>query len=671
MIPVTFNGNTAYLIDDEPNWDDVVQVDGSVPAMYERGLSGRETRRQTGDTLRLELQFTSLITGDVAVTNLRNSLQALNAQQVLCPFWPAPFAAGTMPIVTADWYVLLDDSGAAPSVQPASALGAGFARTAYPLMVGILAEGPDPTVVHDRCLKVKFHFADKDVYPLAFPQPVLPAGLPSAAATPPPLFPFDANWSTDPMSGGSETDVERRQIGEQRQMATSYYAQRGRRKFTQYFTLQDQDGLNMLGFFAAIGGETNNFWIGASLSEAQLAANVLSTDTALQVDNGANLNTNGFVLLNDNINRVPLAVSGVVGNTWNLTGAVGTAFGADTTRIESLVLGRFDALKISVSFMAPGLATCKVNFKELPWETNAVAGETYGTTMGPLPTTAILFVFTLTTPSGTTTWRYTNFERNLTNGGNTYTSAPMEFDAIMETAKLDRQNLTIKSRNFTGNPLSLLIPFQLEWPLMIQIVEADVTAGTSAAVNLRYLFYGEVGNCTAEPPFLDATCMSLNHIFDRQIPRRLYQRTDNWVLFEPANGMLPNDWLWTGSVLSYTSATSTLIVDNITSTNGATLAANFFAAGYCVISTSGALQARMIGSNAAISGGSITLYLATPLFTAPSVGDTVQMYAGYDMQAATAIAKFSNYGNFGGFPFMPIGNPTVLRIQQPTGGGKK
>jgi len=50
----------------------------------------------------------------------------------------------------------------------------------------------------------------------------------------------------------------------------------------------------------------------------------------------------------------------------------------------------------------------------------------------------------------------------------------------------------------------------------------------------------------------------------------------------------------------------------------------------------------------------------------------VALYPGYDGQAVTAQTKFNNYQqNFGGFPFMPVGNPTVLRITQPTGGGKK
>jgi hypothetical protein len=322
-----------------------------------------------------------------------------------------------------------------------------------------------------------------------------------------------------------------------------------------------------------------------------------------------------------------------------------------------------------LNFTRPDLAHATLKFCELPWETNAVAGETYGTTMGALPITAILFTYTLTTPSGTTTWYFTNFERNLTYGGNTYLSAWMEFDSITETAVLDRQSLTIKSRNFTGNPLSLLVPFSLEFPLMVQISEADVAG--NAASNLRTYFFGEVGKCSVEPPFIDATCSTLSSVFDRTVPRRLYQRTDNWTLFESANGLLPANWQWNALVVSWTPATGALVVGTITSTSGAALVGNFFAAGYCIVTTGGATQVRMIGSNLAVAGGQVTLYLATPLATAPSVGDAVQMFAGYDGQASTSISKFNNYTNFGGFPFMPVGNPSVLRITQPTGGGKK
>jgi hypothetical protein len=200
--------------------------------------------------------------------------------------------------------------------------------------------------------------------------------------------------------------------------------------------------------------------------------------------------------------------------------------------------------------------------------------------------------------------------------------------------------------------------------------------------NLRCYFYGEVGDADMEPPFITAKAATLSHIFDRQNPRRLYQQTDNWVLFESANGLHPADWQWNAAVVSYTAAAATLVVGTLAQNNpanalaGAAYAqvAHWFAAGYIIITSAatGAKQVRMIGDNTAAAGGQITLSLSTPLTAAPAVGDVVQMFPGYDGQVSTAINKFNNYQqNFGGFPFMPVGNPSVLRITQPQGGGKK
>ena len=669
MIPVTFNSATCYLIDDQPDWMSAVQVDAAIPAAYERSLTGKETRRQTGDTLRLELKWTALVVGDVALTNLRNSLQVLNTQSVLCPFWPGRFEPGTQPTCTAANYVLLDDSGSAPSLQPASALGAGFARTAYPLLVGILPEIPDPDLQNDAVASVDFHFAENDVYVLTPPAFTPPAGI-SAASGVRPLFPYGAEWSSTPHSGAAEVDIKRDQIGEYRQLASVYYNQRGRRRLQQAFTLTNTEPFNLLSFFVSMGGEQSAFWLPGSLSEAVLVDNVLSTDTTLTVDNGATLSGNTFIMLDDGTNRVPLVVASVSGNVWTLTGAVGTAFGANVTRIETLVLARFDALKLSLKFVTPTVCQVQVKYKELPWETAAVAGETIGTTMGSLPTTAMLYVFTLTTPGGSTVYYFTNFERNLTDAGsNVYLTAPIENEDIIETPTLERQSVAIKTRNFAGNPLALLVPFQLEWPLEVAIYEADVTG--NAAGNLRCYFAGEVADASLDGPVITANCTTLSWIFDRTAARRLYQNSDNWVLFETANGLAALDWKWTGVVVSYNAATATLVIGTIASSNGATLVASYFAAGYIAVTHAGATQYRMISDNTAPAAGQITLYISQAFTTAPVAGDTIAMYAGYDGQATTAINKFNNYANFGGFPFIPVGNPFVLKIQSNYGGGKK
>jgi hypothetical protein len=672
MIAVTFNALPAFLIDDAPNWSAApFVVEATIPASYERGLTGRETRRPTADTLRLGCKFTATLTSPAAITALRNSLQALNVQPVLCPFWPAGFAPGITPPVAAAFYALFNVDGSYSSVQPASALP--FAKQAYPLMVGILAQSPEPTMLAGGAAEVNFEFADNGNYPLTPATFAAPNGL-TAAGGVRPLFPFIPDWSTLPKSGDSEQDIDRRQIGALRTLATAYYTQRGRRKTQQFFTLAGAAGTNLLRFFSDMGGEQNNFWLGAALNEANLTANLTTIATSMTVDNGAALGTNAFILLGDGVNRVPLVVSSVAGNTWNLAAAPGTAFKVGLTTIESLVLARFDALKLQVTFSSPILATAQISFKELPWETNAVAGETYGTTLGALPVTASFFKFTEVMPSGTMTWYYTGYERDLSDGTNTWLSAPMEYDNITDSADLKRNQTTITSRNFTGNPLAMLFPLALEWPLMVEIFEGDVTPSTSAVSNLREYFYGEVGGADLEPPFITAQCATLSHIFDRQIPRRLYQRTDNWVLFETANGLLPANWQWNAVVVSYDAPTATLVIGTITSSNGATLTAHYFSAGYFIVTAAsgGKQQVRMIGDNTAPAGGHMTLYLSTPLTTPPTAGDVVSLYPGYDGLAATAQSKFSNYQQkFGGFPFMPVGNPSVLRITQPTGGGKK
>jgi len=124
-------------------------------------------------------------------------------------------------------------------------------------------------------------------------------------------------------------------------------------------------------------------------------------------------------------------------------------------------------------------------------------------------------------------------------------------------------------------------------------------------------------------------------------------------------------------VVSYDVPGAALIIGTITSTNAATLNAHFFAAGYLAVTHAGATQYRMIADSTASAGGQITLALTSPLVTAPSAGDIVALYPGYDGQAETAINTFNNYANFGGFPFIPTGNPFVLRIPTNTGTGKK
>ena len=669
MIAVTYNAANAWLLNDEPNWLANVTVEAQIPVSNERGLTGRETRRATGDTLRLALKWRATVNGAPAVTTLRNALETMAAEPVLCPFWPGLTAAGLPPACSTAYYVLLDDT-AAPSIQPAG--NAPFARTSYPLLVGYLPTLPAPELLNDTLATVEFDFEENDASSLT-PAVFNPANaLVDGSGAARPLFPFPAEWTNQPASGEAEYDITRQPIGAQRALQVQYFAQPNRRKVKQAFTLQNGDGLNLLRFFFDRSGQTQNFWLPASLSEAALTVNVGAADTTLTVDNPAALGTNVFIALNDNCHIAALKVTGVAGNVWTVSAAPGVAFTAANTRIESLILARFDTLKLTLVFESPILAKATVGFKEVPWEPSAVAGETIGATMGALPPTAMLFKFTLTVPSANQTWYLTGFERNLSDGVNNWLTAPMECSAIAESDSLEKQSVTIKSTGaFANNPLALLFPFQLEFPLLVQIYEGDVTGNNVG--NLRCYFSGQVSRVpTMKRPFISAECNSLNKIFDRNIPRQLFQPGCNWVLFESNCGLLPANWKWTAVVVSYNAATSTLVLGTIASTNTATVVAHYFGAGYVQITTAGNRQTRMVSDNTVIAGGQMSVYLSQPLFTAPSAGDAVALYPGCSGRyAEDCTAKFNNAGQFGGFPFMPVNNPTVFKLANNGSGGKK
>ena len=164
----------------------------------------------------------------------------------------------------------------------------------------------------------------------------------------------------------------------------------------------------------------------------------------------------------------------------------------------------------------------------------------------------------------------------------------------------------------------------------------------------------------------------MNRIFDRNIPRQLYQPGCNWVLFETNCGLLAANWKWTAVVVSYNAGTSTLVVGTIASTNTAAVVAHYFSAGYLQITTGGNSQYRMVSDNAAIAGGQMSIHLAQPLSAAPNAGDAVNLYPGCSGRyAQDCIAKFNNGARHGGFPFMPVNNPTVFKLAASGTGGKK
>ncbi len=671
MIPITYLGNPAYLLNDAPNWDGIITLEAELPVAIENGLDAHETRRALGDTARLTITYNvTLLAG--SLPTFRNALQALNDLPVLCPLWMAWFDAGTSPAVTTAFYVLMDDS-AAPAIQPASAQP--FARPAYPLLVGRLAKVPEPKLISDVEALAEISFTENDQSAVSFPAFAAPLTF-AAANGARPVLPWVPDWSVMPMSAKAAVDIERQNIGHGRVTANAMYPQPPRRDVEQSFVLSAADSWNFLSFWLGVGATAGNFWIPTGVTEAFLTANILAGDMALHVDKPAARGGNAYVLLDDLNKRAALQITGTAGSAWNLAAAPGAAFTAADTRIEALMLGRFQESKISMAWEDTGQAIITTKFTETPLEAVGASSETVGSTMGPMPTNAYLYVFAVNYPGANQTWRYTSFERDVTNGGHTFTAALLEHGDIQETAVLDRQTVEIKSRNFAGNPLAMLVPFQLEWPLLLSIYEVDVpTAGGTAATNPRCYFVGEVTKCDTEGPYLNATAGSLTSLFERKIPRRIYNPGCNWILFESKCGVAKANWKWQGIVSGWDAPSSGLSLASVVSVaspvNTIALTAHLFAGGYLTVGSGSAVQYRMIAESTAAIAGALTLSVSTGFFNAPNIGDVVTFYPGCDGQKATCEGTFANYLNHGGYPWIPAANPTTAQIYSNNYGQKK
>jgi hypothetical protein len=528
-------------------------------------------------------------------------------------------------------------------------------------------------VIMDDGWKLMIATGEGSVYSIVPDAFTPPTGLADGSASVRPLFPFRPNWANRPNEAGAEVNIDRRPVGQGRSTSDSYYAQRSRRAGTQMFTLADDDPWKLLRFFLDQGALQKNFWLPTGIADARLTVDVTSIATTLTVDNPTGIGGNRFLLLDDLATRTPVKVTNPAG-PWTLAAAVGQAYGKNSTSLQDMMLARFKREHMTIRFRSPQLAEASLDFQEMPWETGTVSGETFGTTLGTLPLSAMLYEFRQVLPDTTNIWRFTNFERALSNGSVTFTPVNIEHDSIREAATLERQQTNLTCRFFPGNPMAMLIPFQLEWPLEIVISECDVS-GTTAS-NIQALFVGEIESASPDGPFIKAVARSLASIHERRIPRRLIQPSCNSSLFEPAPwcGVDREDWHWIGTVASYNSSTLELALSGVAKSFGVPPieVIHFFAGGYLEISFVTGKVYRAIADSTAETGGTIVLVLGSPLITAPAAGLAVDFFPGCDGSYATCRDKFGNSARFVGFPWMPVGNPSLVKVSKNvSAGGKK
>ncbi len=99
---------------------------------------------------------------------------------------------------------------------------------------------------------------------------------------------------------------------------------------------------------------------------------------------------------------------------------------------------------------------------------------------------------------------------------------------------------------------------------------------------------------------------------------------------------------------------------------------NFFSGGLISHGTGSEKEFRTIIVNQSINNNKMVLLISSAFNNPINVGDYLEFSVGCDGQYTTCKDKFSNLSNFGGFPFMPLSNPSMLKVSQNvSSGGKK
>lgn len=194
------------------------------------------------------------------------------------------------------------------------------------------------------------------------------------------------------------------------------------------------------------------------------------------------------------------------------------------------------------------------------------------------------------------------------------------------------------------------------------------------------VFSGDVTEVAIKARRMTLTVAMGGGTFDRNVPRLRIGAACNHVVFTSPCGLAEADWTFDATVAAPVSGAwpYTLKLSGLTRRTGAapTYFAGWFAGGR--VEVNGERRAILNSTNPSAGALDITLDRWFP--SSPSAGAAVVLVPGCDRRWETCGAyhgttnttgKFNNRVNFGGHPFVPIGNPSLVKLAKSGGGGKK
>ena len=711
MTPLQFRGQDCLLLDIPPDWSAGIKATVRLLSQVESSLSGREARRPHATTLRWTLRGT-IRAPEAEARRLAAALAAYRTQPVLLPLWPAAVrftdrasaavSGGLQAAVDQDlrrWeiYYLDADAGLRYWTHKAadgtittgcdSSLAPpwpGSSDTYLPLLMGRLEKTElsweSPT---QATFEVDFTEASPSEYALRPPTRSFAAGpLPSSAwAGPPPILPMpvDAAAAREQFV----LEVRRAELGFGRQPAQTLYPQATTRELTTAHSLVLNSELaDLLEFFRQCGAGAP-FWAYAARAAMRLAEDIAPGQTTLPVSDVADLAV-GQWLAFVRPGAHPVAAKITALNPHAPTVTVSPApgpFGPEHL-VARLCLVRWLRPELALSWHNYGLAEAALQLREVPAEIAPAADETLGQTISLLPTRCWLYEFTRTLGGTDYVERVTSYESDLTWAGQTFAARKINHGQIRQGLALDRDEVQIECDLEAVAALRRMATLRLNAPLYLRILAAEASGSTAS--NGVVFFTGEVTRVSVRGSRLTATATPVGSALDRKLPNFYIGPYCNWSLFSPGCGLSANDWKFTATVSDPGDPGFPFLFQlaGLARVSGPTPVyfEDWFAGGWIEFGSGSSLERLPILRSTTPSGGVLTVTLHRDPDPYPQMGDPVVLYPGCDGRSVTCRAydasrnpegKFDNFLNFGGHPFVPPGNPSIVRQTKPGAAAKK
>lgn len=319
-----------------------------------------------------------------------------------------------------------------------------------------------------------------------------------------------------------------------------------------------------------------------------------------------------------------------------------TSYTEADSAVCPLMLCRFASDEFKYFYVSEQAAVIHNRFSELPKE--------YGTA-GTVSTVAYAYVFT--NPTGT--YRYIDYPREVTIGGNTYAPANIIHERVQRNDNfLDEQVRMTVGVDSTTHPLRDFTNPRVNYRTYVTVYYATVSHSADTAT-VSTEFTGEIDTLSYDPSGnINLECStSFKRGRTGVVPTMTLQKKCNWRLFGPNCGLNSASYSANTTVAAVTSESITYG----TLTNTTSESTNWLTYGSVTFGN----ETRTILKH---DSSAKILYLNAPFKTNPGIGATITTLPGCNKTNTQCVSKYNNVANFGGFPLMPK-RPSWLEALQP------